>query len=341
MSDLANDMESIKALIERFWEENERLKAEIAELRRHLGLDSTNSHKPPSSDGYKKRPIKPGLPKQEGRRNGGQEGHKGKTLRRVEPPDRIEVHLPHRCQGCGRSFSLADEHEIVQSRQVFDLAEPKLEVTEHRLGQVVCGGVAQSGSYPAEASGPVQYGPGVRALVTMLSVDHKMPIEQVCQLFEDLYEYDLNSSTVLDVLERGHERSAWLEERSKSRLLEEKVVHFDETGLRVAGKLYWLPTASTPNDTHLFVHEKRGQEALKSAPSVLKDFTGTAVHDCWASYFTFAKARRAPVARTRWGKSHQRQPLGRGKAPVFVGPVPEAAPGHGSGSRPRTLPENS
>ena len=120
-----------------------------------------------------------------------------------------------------------------------------------------------------------------------------MPIEPVCQLFEDLYGYDLNSSTVLDVLERGHERSAWLEETTKSRLLEEKVVHFDETGLRVVGKLYWLPTASTPNDTPLFVHEKRGQEALKSAPSVLKDFTGMAVHDCWASYFTFAKARHA------------------------------------------------
>ena len=55
MQDLPDDPEQLKALIRQFCEENERLKAELAELRHRLGLDSTNSHKPPSSDGYKKK----------------------------------------------------------------------------------------------------------------------------------------------------------------------------------------------------------------------------------------------------------------------------------------------
>nr|WP_133513136.1 transposase [Candidatus Thiosymbion oneisti] len=99
--------------------------------------------------------------------------------------------------------------------------------------------------------------------------------------------YDLNSGTVLDMLERGYEQTAPLEEATKEGFKGAEVVHFDETGIHVAGKLYWLHTASTGERTHLFVHEKRGEEALASAPSVLKDFQGKAVHDCLAAYFKF------------------------------------------------------
>jgi transposase len=61
--------------------------------------------------------------------------------------------------------------------------------------------------------------------------------------------------------------------------------------VRVAGKLHWLHGVSTETLTHLFVHEKRGTEALNAEDSVLKTFTGTAVHDCWSSYFNFTQAR--------------------------------------------------
>jgi len=44
-------------------------------------------------------------------------------------------------------------------------------------------------------------------------------------------------------------------------------------------------------DTHLFVHEKRGEKALRSEASVLKDFTGHAIHDCLAAYFKFTQAQ--------------------------------------------------
>jgi transposase len=126
-----------------------------------------------------------------------------------------------------------------------------LEVTEHQIGQITGCGVAQCGGYPAGVNATVQYGSGVRALMTLLSVDHKMPLEQISQLLVDLYGYDLNSSTILDVLERGFIQAAPLEATTMTRLQETEVVHFDETGLRVAGKLYWLHTASTSDHTHL------------------------------------------------------------------------------------------
>jgi transposase len=291
MPDLPDDPELLKALVKQLLEKIEQLEVENAELRRRLGLDSTNSHKPPSGDGYRKKTVAPGLPKEEGRRNGGQEGHPGRTLMAVTDPDRIEVHRPGRCRCCGRTFATDEPYDVIQCRQVFDVPEPKLEVTEHQLGQITCCGIAQRGDYPAGVNVAVQYGPGVRALVTLLSIDHKMPLEQISQLVEDLYGYDLNSGTILDALERGYAHAAPLEAATRARLREADVVHFDETGIRVAGQLYWLHTASTRDSTHLFVHKKRGQEALTSATSVLNDFTGIAVHDCWTPYFKFTKAR--------------------------------------------------
>ena len=109
---------------------------------------------------------------------------------------------------------------------------------------------------------------------------------------------DRNSGTILDVLKRGFIQAAPLEAATMTRLQETAVVHFDETGLRVAGKLYWLHTASTSDHTHLFIHPKRGREALTSPASVLNEFTGVAVHDGWSPYFKFTKARHVPVSYT-------------------------------------------
>jgi transposase len=79
----------------------------------------------------------------------------------VENPDRICVHLPKRCTICGREIPAEEPYEVVSRRQVFDLPQPRLEVTEHRLGQVECCGQKQRGEYPDDVRSRVQYGPGV------------------------------------------------------------------------------------------------------------------------------------------------------------------------------------
>jgi hypothetical protein len=140
MLELPNDINKLKVLIKQLLEENAQIKVENAQLRRRLGMDSSNSDKPPSSDGYQKKPVKPGLPKDKNGSKGGQKGHKSNTLKRVEQPDRVQTHVPGQCQCCGRQFS-PDEAQILQSRQVFDWPEPKLEVTEHCIGQVECCGI--------------------------------------------------------------------------------------------------------------------------------------------------------------------------------------------------------
>lgn len=288
---LETEVTRLRADNEQLRAENEQLKAENAELRRRLEKNSQNSHKPPSSDGYGKKRVQPAMPKGEKRARGGQVGHKGKTLRQVEKADKVEVHLPEHCAVCKRAISAEEGYEVKSKRQVFDLPEPKLEVTQHQLGEIECCGERQRGKYPENVTSSVQYGPGVKALVTKLSVDHRMPLEQISRLFVDMYGYELNDETVETALEQGYELAAPLEAVVMGELKEARVAHFDETGVRIGGKLQWLHTASNALYTHLFVHEKRGEEAMRSEASVMKDFSGRAIHDCLAAYFKFTQAQ--------------------------------------------------
>src|SRR5258706_549306 len=78
------------------------LQAEVADLRRQLGQDSSNSSKPPSSDGLKKKPrIAGSLRGRSGKASGGQKGHKGGTLRQVADPDHVVGHKASACCHCG------------------------------------------------------------------------------------------------------------------------------------------------------------------------------------------------------------------------------------------------
>ena len=92
--------------------ENALLKAENVELKARLNSDSHNSNKPPSSDGYKKRSIKPAFSKSKNSSHGGQKGHEGKTLRQVELPDKTEFCIPDICS-CGHGFT-KEELELAE-----------------------------------------------------------------------------------------------------------------------------------------------------------------------------------------------------------------------------------
>ena len=270
--------------------ENSDLKAEVAKLKAQLNSNSRNSSKPPSSDGYKR---KPAFPRKKNGKQGGQQGHKGRTLQQVEHPDKIVRHKPEPC-GCGHVFS-DKELSVVETRQVFDLPQPKLEITAHQLlmGQCPICGKWHKGIAPEGVNAPVQYGKGVKALTTLLNVDYRIPFKKIQILFGDLFGYAINASTVYSNSRQCRERLAKTIEIIKSRIIEAITAHADETGIRVEEMLRWLHVATTEFYTYLFVHEKRGRLALESEQSILNKLTGWLVHDCWGSYFNFKELDHA------------------------------------------------
>ena len=106
-----------KEIIKAQQEEIAFLKQEIAELKKRLGLDSSNSSKPPSVDGLGKKPRTMSL-RSSKNPYGGQAGHMGKTLEPVENPDKIEVHKVDVCWSCQTDLSETEAERIVKPKNV-------------------------------------------------------------------------------------------------------------------------------------------------------------------------------------------------------------------------------
>ena len=262
----------------------DELTSKVEDLEGRLSKNSSNSSKPPSSDGYRK-PSPKSLRKKSGRKSGGQKGHKGSTLSKVSIPDRVINHSTANCS-CG----LCLKEGVVLSeerRQVFDIPTPRLEVTEHLVQTVECScGKINTGIFPEGVNSPAQYGPGVRALAVYLNQYQHLPYERTCEALRDLFGCTLSQGTLQNILIECHKKLEKPEKAIKRHIQSSEVAHFDETGLRINKKTRWVHSASTVSATHYHVHDKRGADAAVSA-GILPEFKGTAVHDGWKSYMSF------------------------------------------------------
>jgi transposase len=287
---LLTRIDVLEARVSELEDENKALKAENATLRVRLGMNSKNSHKPPSTDIFVK---KPAIPVSKDKKKGGQKDHQGDTLKMVAVPDSVIIHAPIACSCCNRAI-LAQECDLLAIKgQVFDIPAPRLEVIEHRLSSVVCCGIVHTGVFPSQLRAGVQYGSKILTLSSLLNTEFRLPFRKISNLIETLYGYKFNQATAVNANERLFEALAPIEEEIKAQVLASEVVHFDETGLRVEGKLQWVHTACSASFCYLFLHPNRGKKALQSLKSVLKDYQSWAVHDCYASYFTFQDCKHA------------------------------------------------
>lgn len=290
--DKPESIQELQSIIEKLTVENIELKQlneflvnKIKELETRLNANSHNSSKPPSTDGLKK---KPGLPRPQNGKKGGQIGHRGNTLKQISNPDEVIIQPLCSCSNCGCNLTHV-QSEISETRQVFELPKPSLTVIEYQNQKGLCPqcGQLEYSSFPEGINAPVQYGNGVKALTTLLNVVYKIPFKKVSRLFSDLYAYPLNESTVITNNETCYRKLETTEQNIREQITQSDVVYFDESGVRVTGRLNWLHTATTVLFTYLWVHANRGKKALDSSKSIIKDFFGWAMHDCWSSYFSY------------------------------------------------------
>jgi transposase len=266
--------------------------AEIAELKRQLAASSRNSSKPPSADGLDK-PAPKSLRGRSGRKPGGQPGHRGRTLRQVERPDEVVVHEPGACAGCGSALPADGPPPRMIRRQVFDIPQITVRVVEHRLVSRRCScGVVTAAAGPAGVTAPVSYGPHAAAIAVYLVLGQHLPVERTASLLADLFGTPMSVGTVAAWTARAAAGLEPFTVAARAGLARAQLVHADETGLRVAGRLHWLHVACSALFTVLFCHVKRGKEGIDAA-GVLPGITGTLVHDAFAPYARYPAARHA------------------------------------------------
>lgn len=178
----------------------------------------------------------------------------------------------------------------VARRQVFDLPERPLEVTEHQVvSRRCCCGAVTCGVAPEYVAAPVQYGPRARAACVYLMHEQFLSANRTAGAMADLFGVELAVGTVASAVAACAKTVAPVGGLIADAITASPLAHFDETEFRVEGACHWLRSACTPLAVSYSVHRKRGTVAMDAA-GILPRFTGIAVHDAWAPYDCYGQA---------------------------------------------------
>ena len=250
----------------------------ITLLAGRLNLNSKNSSKPPSSDPNRKKTSG----RKNGKKPGGQKGHIGKTLEKVETPDKVKIIR------IDRSKLPPGEYKEIghESRQVFDIDISRI-VTEYQA-QVLedKNGKRFTAPFPQGVTKAVQYGMSLKAHSVYLSQFQLIPYDRIKDYFADQLEIPVSAGSIFNFNKEAFSLLDGFDCLVRNKLANSELLHSDETGININGGKGWLHCASNRLWTYFAPHEKRGTEAM-NAIGILPDFKGILCHDHWKPYYKY------------------------------------------------------
>lgn len=292
VKELLNQIKEQSSNIDKLSKENKALSDRVKSLESQINKNSSNSSKPPSSDGFKKKTKT--LRTKSVKNPGGQEGHDGKTLELSENPDEVITHTVDKCDICGESLQDVTPERVI-IRQIVDIPDVEVKVIEHRAEVKKCPKCRRknTGKFPKGITNTVQYGEKIKAVSVYLTQYQLIPYKRGSELIADMFGINLSQGTMVNFNNRCHEKLEKVEDNIKNSIINSQgAVHFDETGIAIDKKRQWLHVASNDKYTYYEAHKKRGKEAISDI-NILPNFTGTAVHDCWKTYHLYSNCNHA------------------------------------------------
>lgn len=261
----------------------EEEKEKNLKLTAQLNHDYENSSLP-SSMSVKKKKIANSREKT-GRKPGGQPGHKGKSRKKQEPTEVIQLPPPQ---------EVLDDPDFKKTkktivRQVVGI-KVSLTVKEYHADVYYNSKTGERchAAFPREAKDDVNYDGSIKAFLYLLNNDCCVSIDKSRKFLSDLTDGKLNiSKGMVNGLGKEFAEKTKKEQKELFRRLQmSPVMHTDCTNARINGKAAYVIVCVAPNgETLYFSRQKKGHEGIKE--TVVEDYQGILIHDHESTFYKY------------------------------------------------------
>jgi hypothetical protein len=271
---------------------------QIADLERQLAQrrqNSTNSSKPPSSDGLAGDQRSRGRKRKSRRKPGAQPGHVGHHRRLVPTAEvsAVEVRLPSQCGHCGARLPQNPRKVVTQGEprrhQVTEIPAIQPYITEYQFPDVVCGHCQKATRAPLPNEIVGHFGPQLAALIAYLTVVCRMPRRVVEELLEQVLGINISLGSTQKCWEEASQAVAAPCQELEQRLKDEPVLNADETGWRTNGDKRFLWAFVAARYVVYTVAATRGSEVLIRLLGAV--FQGILCSDRFSAYLKYHKGK--------------------------------------------------
>ena len=244
-----------------------------------LWLNSGNSSIPPSQDPNRNKNKDKD---KTWKKPGGQKWRKGKTLAKVDNPDKVVEIKVDRCNLPEWNYKPIG----YEARQEFDIdisisiTEFRAEILENERWE------KYTAIFPKWIKSSTQYWNWVKSHCVYLSQYQLIPYNRVWEYFEDQVKLPISMWSISNFNQGAYDLLDTFENRVKHELINSRILHADETWININGKRHWLHWCSNKNWTLLYPHKKRGKEAMDEI-WILEFFIWLLSHDHWKPYYAY------------------------------------------------------
>jgi transposase len=270
---------------------------QITDLERQLALrkrNSTNSSKPPSSDGLAGEQRPRGRKHKSQRKPGGQPGHPGhhRPLIPTAEVNVLKVLLPERCQHCGRKLPQKSDQVTTgepRRHQVTEIPEINPHTTEYQCPQVVCEHCQKTTQEPLPEEVRGNFGPHLTALIAYWTVVCRVPRRLVEAMLADVWSLEMSLGSTQKAWEEVSQAVEQPCQQLQEQLPREAVLNVDETGWRSNGEKRWIWVFVAKQFVFYAVASQRSAAVLVSLLGAV--FRGILCNDRWRVYLKYHSGR--------------------------------------------------